>query len=142
MSAMAKKVCIVAACLAAVGLCALRLWPRPARLTPEMRLRTRVCEACGHRFQGVPEPVMAVCPKCHKLAGVRVHHCHCRACGEVFEAFRSKPADPKLDKLDETEMTPAVLFQREGGEWVPPEEFSRPQCPKCGSAAVEPHRPL
>ena len=142
MDAMAKKVCITVACLAAIGLCAYRLWPRPTGLKPEMRLRTRVCEACGHRFQGVPEPVMVECPKCHKLAGVRVHHYHCRACGEVFEAFLSRPADRTLVKLDETERMPIALFKRQGGEWVPFEDLGQIKCPKCGSATVEPHRPL
>ena len=142
MSVDVKKAVVAVACVVAIGVCADRLWPRRGRFRIEMSYGPRVCEACGHRFGGVPEAVMVECPKCHKLAAVRVHSYRCRACGEVFEAFRSRPADAGLARLDDADAMPPVVFKREGGEWVPFEELGSFQCPKCGSTDLGPHLPL
>ena len=139
---MAKRAAIVAACVMVLGFAAWRLWPGRGRgVTPEMVNRPRVCEECGHRFGGSPEPIVAECPKCHKRAGVRVRSYVCGACGERFEAFRERTADATLEELD-LMTPPELVYKREGGEWMPSvQELGEIKCPKCASGKVGPPRP-
>ena len=136
-----KRAAIAAVCIVVVALAAYRLWPRGrGAVTPEMVERPRVCEACGHRFDGPTVAVLTTCPKCKKREAARVYFYVCRKCGERFEAFRERPADPTLTKVDPIQ-PPDLVYKRGDGEWVPFADLCEIVCPKCGSAEVGAPRP-
>jgi len=137
-----KKPLIAGVCLLVILFATCRLWPRGRAVSPKMVNRPRLCEACGRRFDGPPGAVLLVCPQCGKRAAVRVHHYVCRACGERFEAFWERPADPSGVKPDPL-MAPAMVYKRPEGEWVPSVQQLGPfQCPKCKSPKVGPPHPM
>jgi predicted RNA-binding Zn-ribbon protein involved in translation (DUF1610 family) len=139
-----KKPLIAGACLLVIVFATCRLWPRGRRVTSEMVNRPRVCEACGARFEGPTDPVLLPCPSCGKRAAVQAHSYVCRGCGERFEAFWERPADPAAGKPDPLK-PPEMVYRRPGstgGEWVPSvQQLGAFQCPKCGSDNVGPPRP-
>ena len=136
-----KRAIIAVACVVVATFAAYSLWPRGRpSVTAEMVKRPRVCEACGHRFDGPTEAILIECPKCGKRAAARVYYYVCRGCGERFEAFQERPADPSLTKVDPLR-PPELVYKRGEGEWVPFAELGEIVCPKCGSANVGAPRP-
>lgn len=137
-----KKVIIAVVAVATIGFAVWRLWPSTGKQAAKLAERPRLCEACGFRFQGTTEPVMVECPKCKKLAGIRVNVFVCRKCGESFEAFHTKPEDPTLTAIDPMKPPPVLLYKREGGEWGKSrKQLGEFKCPKCGSTDVGPSLP-
>ena len=133
-----KQAILVVVAVAVLVFAAYRLWPRGGTVTPKMVNRPRVCEECGARFDGPTDPILIECPKCHKRAGVRAYFYVCRKCGEHFEAFRERPADPSVTTVDPIK-PPDLVFKREGGEWVESvQALGQIKCPKCGSTEVGP----
>jgi len=137
-----KKAIIAVVAVATIAVAVWRLWPSSGKQAAELAERPRLCEACGFRFQGTTEPVMVECPKCKKLAGIRVNVFVCRKCGESFDAFYTKPEDPTLTAIDPMKPPPVLLYKREGGEWVKSrKQLGEFKCPKCGSTDVGPPLP-
>lgn len=138
---MTKKAVVVVACVVVLAFAAYRLWPGGGRkVAAEMVERPRACEACGHRFDGPTVATLTECPKCGKREAARVYFYVCRKCGERFEAFRERPADASLTKVDPLR-PPDLVYKRGEGEWVPFAELGGIVCPKCGSANVGAPRP-
>ena len=132
---------LVVVCVVAIAVALYLALPRRGRITEQMSYQPRVCEACGHRFDGPSDPIVTPCPQCGKRAAVRAQFYQCRDCGESFEAFRTRLADEGATKLDPMK-PPKLLHKREGGQWTPSLRSLGPfQCPKCKSANVRPPRP-
>ena len=113
------------------------LWPSSRRVTPEMVERPRVCDACGHRFDGPTEPVVVECPECGKRAGVRAQFYQCRKCGHRFEAYWVRTQDTSLEAIDDTKPPPELAYKRPDGQWVDSKQkLGKILCPECGSAQV------
>ena len=137
---MAKKAITAVASVAVIVACVWFILPRGDTLSPEQLVRPYVCEACGHRFEAMPDTSLAECPKCNKKAALRYHEYECRACGERFEAFRERQAADQGEKPDPNE--PLVMeYKRPDGEWASDlMELGRTTCPKCNSTNVGPPR--
>lgn len=131
-----QKKLVAAACAAVILWCGASLWPSsPRGPRPEGEHQGRVCDVCGKRFQGSPSPGLSTCPECGKAEGVRVYTYACRACGERFEGFRERPADPANAPTDGRPQP--LLVKRPGGQWVKSLEEAGPiVCPKCKSPDV------
>jgi predicted RNA-binding Zn-ribbon protein involved in translation (DUF1610 family) len=126
-----RTAAVIVLCAGAVALSLLVTRPRRAKITPETGYGSRLCDACGHRFQGVPDPVVLPCPQCGQKAGVRVYDFACQACGERFEGYRERPADPDRP-YDPDSGPPVLVTKRPGGSWVPSINDLGPlRCPQC-----------
>ena len=132
----AKKTLIVAACVVVSGVCVCRLVaPRRTTITREMEYQPRVCDACGHCFDGALDPVVVACPRCGEKQGVRRYFYVCQECGHRFEAYRLRLADP--EQAYDPDQPHKLVYKREGGEWVESVAALGPiACPECSSANV------
>lgn len=139
MTPASKKTAAIALCAVAILVCLVQWLRHRPQITRQMGHRPRVCDACGHRFDGAALPVMVPCPACGKKAGVRAYFYACRSCGERFEAYRERPAEPA--KVTDPGRPHELLVKRPGGPWVKTiKELGPIRCPECKSADV--HVPL
>ena len=129
---MGKKIAIVAICLVVIGACVWLMLPKGGGVPPERLLQSHVCEACDHAYTAAAGADAALCPKCQKRAGVRVHRYTCGGCGETFEAFRER-------ELGEPGQPPRLEYKRPGGTWTASSEsLGDIVCPTCKGAEVTP----
>ena len=137
---MAKKAITAVVSIVVIVACVWFIWPESDTLSPDQLVRPYVCEACGHRFEAMPNESLIECPKCKKKAALRCHEYECRKCGHRFEAFRERQAAEQGANPDPNE-PPIMEYKRPDGEWASNlMELGRFACPKCNSTDVGPPR--
>ena len=136
------RVVIAVGLTVVVAVCVYMVVRGRPRVAPDAEWQPRLCEACGHRFQGQAEPIVTDCPKCREHAATRVYQCTCSQCDAVYDSFYCRYKDASLTKEGLPEALalnpdPELEYRTPGGEWCSYEQLTREtNCPRCGGRLV------